>query len=174
MKKSVIFMSPILVTSNFEMEIQLQKYFKYTPDTWHSFISDVWQHAHQMSLKSEKIRLKMVFQYVDLTWNYSCFTLSMCVLATVVPVCSTFTVNHNFKVSLSPTCVPAANAICYNTDIFNKDYVGYRHFIATPVTTLLFNFSLFICHAFHTAHLDCLSFNVFDLLRDLYFYYIIL
>jgi hypothetical protein len=37
---------------------------------------------------------------------------------------STFMVNHNFKVSPSARCVSAANAICKNTDVFNKDYIS--------------------------------------------------
>jgi hypothetical protein len=32
-------------------------------------------------------------------------------------------VNHNFKVSLSARCVSAANAICKEIDIFNKDKI---------------------------------------------------
>jgi hypothetical protein len=29
----------------------------------------VWQHIHKISLKSEKVSLKTVLQYVHLTWN---------------------------------------------------------------------------------------------------------
>jgi hypothetical protein len=36
---------------------------------------------------------------------------------------STFVVNHNFKVSPSVRCVSAANDICKETDIFNKDKI---------------------------------------------------
>jgi hypothetical protein len=36
---------------------------------------------------------------------------------------STFVVNHNFKVSPSARCVSAANAICKEIDIFNKDKI---------------------------------------------------
>jgi hypothetical protein len=32
-------------------------------------------------------------------------------------------VNHNFKVSPSVRCVSAANAICKEIDIFNKDKI---------------------------------------------------
>jgi hypothetical protein len=32
-------------------------------------------------------------------------------------------VNHNFKVSPSARCVSAANAICKETDILNKDKI---------------------------------------------------
>jgi hypothetical protein len=32
-------------------------------------------------------------------------------------------VHHNFKVSPSASCVYAANAICKDIDIFNKDYI---------------------------------------------------
>jgi hypothetical protein len=35
-----------------------------------------------------------------------------------------FVVNHNFKVSLSVKCVSAANAICKEIDIFNKDRIA--------------------------------------------------
>jgi hypothetical protein len=36
---------------------------------------------------------------------------------------STFTVNHNFKVSPSARCVSAANAVCRSIDIFSKDCI---------------------------------------------------
>jgi hypothetical protein len=37
---------------------------------------------------------------------------------------STFMVNHNFKVSPSARCVSAANTICKDTDIFDKNYTS--------------------------------------------------
>jgi hypothetical protein len=39
------------------------------PDILCTYISDMCQHLYQISLKSEKVRLKTIFQYVDLTWN---------------------------------------------------------------------------------------------------------
>jgi hypothetical protein len=38
---------------------------------------------------------------------------------------TTFVVNHNFKVSPSAGCVSAGNALCKETDIFNKDKITF-------------------------------------------------
>jgi hypothetical protein len=34
-----------------------------------------------------------------------------------------FMVNHSFKMRPSSICVSSANAICKDSDIFNKDYI---------------------------------------------------
>jgi hypothetical protein len=36
-------------------------------------------------------------------------------------------VHPNFKASPSARCVSAANAVCWNTDIFNKDRILLTH-----------------------------------------------
>jgi hypothetical protein len=37
--------------------------------------------------------------------------------------CYSFMVHHNFKVSQSARRVSAANAMCNDTDLYNKDYI---------------------------------------------------
>jgi hypothetical protein len=40
---------------------------------------------------------------------------------------STFSVHRNFKASPSARCVSAANTVCWNIDIFNKDHILLMH-----------------------------------------------
>jgi hypothetical protein len=40
---------------------------------------------------------------------------------------STFSVHRNFKASPSARCVSAANTVCWNIDILNKDRILLMH-----------------------------------------------
>jgi hypothetical protein len=50
-------------------------------------------------------------------------TVSLQISARIIRDFSTSVVNHNFKVSPLSRCVSAANVICKETDIFNKDKI---------------------------------------------------
>jgi hypothetical protein len=58
---------------------------------------------------------------------------------------STFVVNHNFKVSPSARCVSAANAICKETDIFNKDKITLVDISQLYLFLHLLDFVWFFC-----------------------------
>jgi hypothetical protein len=51
-------------------------------------------------------------------------SVSVRISTRIITDCSTFIVNHNFKVSPSARCVSAANATCKDNDIFNGDCIS--------------------------------------------------
>jgi hypothetical protein len=53
--------------------------------------------------------------------------------------------NHNFKVSPSARCIPAANAICKETDIFNKDKISLIDISLLYLFLHFLDFALFFC-----------------------------
>jgi hypothetical protein len=54
---------------------------------------------------------------------------------------NTFSVQHNFKVSPCTRCVSAANAVCRNIDIFNKNCI-----LLCKLVILLFVILVFYIH----------------------------
>jgi hypothetical protein len=68
---------------------------------------------------------------------------------------STYTVNHNFKISPSDRCVSAASTICKDSDTFKNDCIS--HFKTLLIIRLPFNVCLSMHCRFHSVHFDCVS-----------------
>jgi hypothetical protein len=77
-----------------------------------------WQ-QHLDVLYSLLMCLKTKFAFLP----YLILSVSVYLPTRIIRDYSTFMVNHNFEVGPSARCDIAANAICKDIDIFNKDYI---------------------------------------------------